>query len=120
MPIVTLENGARIKTFRAPEDHAFDPLSASATDLARHGFPARPQDPEALMRFNRHFSRMKGRFRYIEPQFSHRPSARLTANGDFAGNQYWSGDVVYAVTGQSFKWVQAEWNVSSASAPTAG
>jgi hypothetical protein len=122
-----LDNGAHIRTFAPPPGgSAFDPLTASADDLALHGFPARPENPELLARFQSHFNRVKGRLRYIEPIFSVRPSLRMRPSAGPEGvagpgsTNIWSGAVVYAPSGQSFRWVQAEWVVSNASAPVPG
>jgi hypothetical protein len=59
----------------------------------------------------------------IVPTFSVRPSMRNHSAGGpegVAGQNVWSGAVVYAGTGQSFKWVQAEWVIPDAAIPTAG
>lgn len=60
MAVITLEDNVRIMTFRPPID--FDPLTASPAELERNGFPARPDDPRLLERFQRVFARLKGRF----------------------------------------------------------
>jgi hypothetical protein len=68
--VINLDNGVKIRTFAPPPDgSAFDPLTASASDLALHGFPPRPEDPQLLARFQSHFNRVKGRSRYIVPTF---------------------------------------------------
>jgi hypothetical protein len=123
MAVINLSNGSRIRTFSPPrEGVTFDPLTASAAELAIHGFPARPEDPAQLALFQRHYTRMKGRLRCIEPTFTVRPSLRPSKSADTEGEAggsvpFWSGAVVYAPSGQSFKWLQAEWvvpNVSTA------
>jgi len=123
MAVINLSNGSRIRTFSPPPDGvAFDPLTASAADLAIHGFPRRPEAPEQLALFERHYTRMKGRLRCIEPTFTVRPSLRPSKSADTefkAGGSvpFWSGAVVYAPSGQSFQWLQAVWvvpNVSTA------
>jgi peptidase A4-like protein len=59
------------------------------------------------------FGRLKGRFRYVEPAFrvnrsrSHDP--RRGKGGGTSDN--WSGGVVYAAGGQSFRSVQGSWVV---------
>jgi hypothetical protein len=115
MAIINLEKNVRIRTFRPPP--GFDPLTASAQDLAQAGFPDRPTDPVLLARYRRFFNRTKGRFQYIEPTFRVDPSksthpnkgSRMGAGTETYDN--WSGGVVYAPSGQSFKWVQGDWVV---------
>jgi hypothetical protein len=125
MAVLDLSNGSRIRTFTLPPD-GFDPLNASAAELAVYGFPERPTDPRFLARFNGHYSRLKGRLRCIEPTFTLRPSlrpAKVAGADDVAGATvpFWSGAVVYAPQGESFQWMQAEWVVPNVStAITAG
>ena len=115
MPVVHLEKDIKITTFRP---HAgFDPLTASARELAHAGFPPRPTDPKLLARYTRFFYRTKNRFQYIEPTFRIDPTktthtnkgAKMGAGTETYDN--WSGGVVYAPGGQSFKWVQGDWVV---------
>jgi hypothetical protein len=61
MPELTLEGGAKIRTFAPPR--GFDPLTASLADLQRYGFPPRPEDPRHLARYTQFFSRLKNKFR---------------------------------------------------------
>ena len=115
MPIVHLEKDIKITTFRPPS--GFDPLTASAKELTHAGFPPRPTDPNLLARYDRFFNRTKGRFQYIEPTFRVDPTKRTHTNKGAkmgAGTETydnWSGGVVYAPSGQSFKWVQGDWVV---------
>jgi hypothetical protein len=60
MAVITLEGGVKVRTFRPPS--GFDPLSASSAELERYGFPARPDDPHLLERYQRVFKRLKGKF----------------------------------------------------------
>jgi hypothetical protein len=115
MPIVQLEKDIKITTFRPPS--GFDPLTASARELTHAGFPSRPTEPRLLARYERFFNRTKGKFHYIEPTFRVDHTKRTDThkggkNG--AGTETydnWSGGVVYAPSGQSFKWVQGDWVV---------
>jgi hypothetical protein len=52
MPVITLENGARIRTFRPP--YGFDPVTAAASELEQNGFPPRPSDPRLLQLYQRY------------------------------------------------------------------
>jgi len=121
MAVVNLSNGSVIRTFNLPPE-GFDPITASDSELAVYGFPARPSDPAILARFESHYRRTKGRMRYIVPEFELRPILRhpeISGAKDAGGAtvSFWSGAVVYAPSGESFKWLQAEWvvpNVSTA------
>jgi hypothetical protein len=124
MAVITLENGARIVTPTAPPSN-FDPLTASAADLERYGFPPRPDDPHLLSRFRDHYTRIKGRYHYIEPTFRVDPTKTTHTNKGSKGAgtetyDNWSGGVVYAPSGQSFKWIQGEWVAPNVYPPTSG
>jgi hypothetical protein len=114
MAVITLEGDVRIMTFHPPSD--FDPLTASSAELERYGFPARPDDPRLLERFQRVFGRLKGRFHYVEPTFeinrdrSHGPRQRTFAAGVWTGDN-WSGGVVKTPTGKSFNGILGDWVV---------
>jgi hypothetical protein len=75
-----LENGVKVFTFSPSQN--FDPLTASDSELAKNGFPVPPADPRHRERFNKVFTQLKGKFRYIEPAFrvnpriQHRPRSR--------------------------------------------
>jgi hypothetical protein len=113
MAIINLENDVKITTFRPPS--GFDPLTASARDLAQAGFPPRPTDAKLLARYQRFFNRTKGKFQYIEPTFRVDPTKTTHTNkGSKMGagtetSDNWSGGVVYAPSGESFAWVQGDW-----------
>jgi Peptidase A4 family len=121
MAIINLDNNVKITTFNPPS--SFDPLTASAADLARFGFPDRPSDPRLLQRYQSVFKRLQGKFQYIQPTFridptkTTRPNAGARTGGTETYDN-WSGGVVYAPSGQSFKWVQGEWVVPNVYAPT--
>ncbi len=124
MAQVTLENGGKITTF-APPPAGFDPLTASAAKLAHHGFPARPEDPKLLARYESIYKRMSGKFQYVVPTFRLDPTKTTHTNkgsGKSGTETYdnWSGGVVYAPAGQSFKWVQGDWVVPNVYPPTDG
>jgi Peptidase A4 family len=124
MKRLTLEGGARVGIF-APPPSGFDPLTASAADLAKHGFPV-PEQPQHRERFERIFRQMKNRFQYIVPEF-HLVRKRERAQGLLkskpviqAGNErnyVWSGAHVYPPAGQAFRWVVGQWMVPNVSAP---
>lgn len=122
MAIINLENGVRIRTF-SPPPVGFDPLTASEADLERFGFPARPAGSHLSERYQSVLSRLKGKLQYIEPTFRIEPTKTThtnlgvpSANTETYDN--WSGGVVYAPSGQSFKWVQGDWVVPDVYAPT--
>jgi hypothetical protein len=123
MAIIHLENSVKIRTF-SPRP-GLDPLTASAEDLEAAGFPPRPTDPRLLARYRSFFERVKGRFQYVEPTFrvdttkSTHPRKKGHAKGA-AGSESsdnWSGGVVHAPEGQSFKWVQGDWVVPNVYPP---
>jgi hypothetical protein len=94
---------------------------ASGQDLALHGFPPLPEDPELLAHHQRLFTRLKGRSRYIAPTFSPRSSVTKRGGGIIrttpgpGADPGWTDLVVYAPNGQSFAWVYAEWIVPNVS-----
>ena len=121
MTQITLEGGIKIRTFRPPP--GFDPLSASPADLMKNGFPARPEDAHHLERYRQVLGQLKDKFHYVEPTFRVNPdrrhgprNGRTEAGTETSGN--WSGGVVYAPPGQSFKWVEGDWVVPNVDAPT--
>jgi hypothetical protein len=112
MATIQLPNGAKVTKF-IPPPVGFDPLRADDTTLIRHGFPLRPADPQALKRWTAAVSQPMN---YIDPDFLlmphmvHGPRRR----GETAGTETstnWSGAVVYAPAGSTFKWVEGNWNV---------
>jgi hypothetical protein len=68
-------------------------------------------------RYQKFFSRVRGKFQYVVPTFRVDPTksthtnkgAKMGAGTETYDN--WSGGVVYAPSGQSFKWVQGDWVV---------
>jgi hypothetical protein len=120
MSKLALDGGITIHTFKAPR--GFDPLEASAADVVRHGFPERPEDPRHLARYRHVMGQLKNKFHYIEPTFrinaerSHGPRRRVAAGTESSTN--WSGGVVFAPEGQSFKWIEGDWVVPNVDPPT--
>jgi Peptidase A4 family len=115
MSVINLDKNVKIKTFSAAPE--LDPLTASAKSLAQAGLPPRPTDPHLLERYTRFFAQTKNKFHYIEPTFRVDPTKsthpnRAAKNGagtETSGN--WSGGIVYAPSGQSFKWIEGDWVV---------
>jgi Peptidase A4 family len=133
MARIKLDGGIHVRTF-APPPRGFDPITASAADLFKHGFPARPDHPEHLERFKRVFGQLKDRFHYIEPTFRVNPKRRhgTAASRHFGGkvvakppvtgtgNEFssiWSGALVFPAPGQSFRWIVGEWTIPNVSSP---
>ena len=114
MTVINLGKGAKITTFGpSPE---LDPLTAPAESLAQAGLPPRPTDPHLFARYQRFFTKTKNKFHYVEPTFRIDPTKATHAqkgaqNGAGTENDNWSGGVVYAPDGQSFKWVEGDWVV---------
>jgi len=121
MPHITLEGGIKVRTFVPPRP-GFDPLIASPAELERHGFPARPDDPHHLARYRRVFGQLKHKFRYVQPAFrvnadtQHGPGIRRAEDGTETSPN-WSGGVVFAPPGQSFKCVYGAWVVPNVAGP---
>ena len=121
MTEITLDGGLKIRTFEPPR--GFDPLTATHAELDKHGFPTRPDDPHHLARYRRVFTQLKNKFHYVQPTFRlnpekrHGPRARRTQAGTETSTN-WSGGVVFAPQGQSFKWVEGDWVVPNDDAPT--
>jgi hypothetical protein len=121
MTQITLEGGVKITTFKPPR--GFDPLTASPADVVRHGFPERPEDRRHLARYRRVLGQLKDKFHYVEPTFRvntdrhHGPRNRQTEAGTETSTN-WSGGVVYAPAGATFRWVQGDWVVPNVDAPT--
>ena len=124
MKTITLEGDIKVVTFSPPPQN-FNPLTASASDLEKHGFPAIPADPHHRERYARVFGQLKHKLNHIEPTFrvnkdrSHGPRKRA-ANAGTETSTNWSGGVVYAPAGQAFKWVQGDWVIPDVDAPTVG
>ena len=122
MARINLEGGAKITTFSPPPAN-FNPLTASQTDLTRYGFPTRPDDPHHLARYQRVFGQLKSKFHYVEatlkvnPEKRHGPRSRAAQAGSESSTN-WSGAVVFAPSGDSFKWVEGDWVVPNVDAPT--
>jgi hypothetical protein len=120
---VHTESKLNIRTFNLPAA-GFDPLTASAQDLEKAGLPPRPTDPKLLERYKRFFAQTKGKFQYVVPTFRVDPTKTTHTNKGSkmgAGTETydnWSGGVVYAPAGQSFKWVQGDWVVPNVYPPT--
>ena len=122
MARINLEGGAKITTYSPPPAN-FNPLTASQADLTRHGFPTRPDDPHHLARYQRVFGQLKSKFHYVEatlkvnPEKRHGPRSRAAQAGSESSTN-WSGAVVFAPSGDSFKWVEGDWVVPNVDAPT--
>jgi hypothetical protein len=125
-----LKGGMTVTTYSPPP--GFDPLTADNADLVKAGFPARPDDPEHLARYNRVLGQLKGKLNYITPVLEvnedvfHAPLKRLpgagaqpsaTASGTESSSN-WSGGVVYAPSGQSFRWIEGDWVIPAVDPPT--
>jgi hypothetical protein len=123
MAVVNLDHNIKITTF-TPPPAGFDPLTASAADLEKFGHPPRPTDPKLLARYQSIFGRVQGKFQYVVPTFRVDPTKsthtnrRSTTDAGTETSGNWSGGVIYAPSGQSFKWVQGDWVVPNVYAPT--
>jgi hypothetical protein len=121
MKTITIpELGISVVT-RAPSP-GFDPSTASSAQLVANGFPAMPDDPAHQAHYRAMLARLKGRYQYIEPQFKVHPEVgrgipRLpSATGNPETSSVWSGGVVFAPVGKSFKWIQGYFVIPNSSA----
>src|SRR5579862_3865271 len=57
----------------------FDPLTASYSQLRKHGFPARPDSPKLLQRYTEIFGRLKHKLNFLEPKVAVRNSGRSSS-----------------------------------------
>jgi hypothetical protein len=121
MKTYTLEDGRKVQSL-APSAH-FNPLTASSAELVKNGFPAVPDQGEHRDRFVRVYSLIKNKYHYVEPTFrvnkdrSHGRRMRGKAAGSETSTN-WSGAVVTAPAGDSFKWMEGDWTVPNVDAPT--
>ena len=117
----TLESkGLAIQRF-GPLPEGFDPVTASARELAEHRLPRRPEaaDEAHLLPL---WERTMGRTRqWITPEFEHRDHvshgpARLAgapADAENATSGNWSGAAAFAPQGKPYRWVGGQWTVPS-------
>lgn len=125
-----------IRTYEPPPAE-FDPLTASARHLLRHGFPQRPdpaEEPELFAQFkealcdNTTFVEAAFRHREDKQQARHRPfesqRERTPAQSETITtfiSTHQSGAQVWTPSPFShFKWIQATWTVPDPKAPTGG
>lgn len=125
MKTIALNEKVKVRTFTPPPG-GFNPLTASAAELAKYGFPAKPESAQHQELYKRLFNQMKGRFHYVEPTLQITPKKRhgraKTAKKvkQSAGNDYnlqWSGGMVLPPTGMSFRWLTGEWVVPNVAPP---
>jgi len=119
MPKIKLSNDISIRTFPQPPAD-FDPLKSDDRTLALYGFPSRPTDPKLAARWE---SVLRRGVRFIEPQFRAMPYKRRRlpqvkrSEHGVETTDIWSGAVVHAPTGTSFRWVEGTWTVPNAYPP---
>ena len=124
MARITLDGGVKVRTF-SPPPSGFHPLTASAADLTKYGFPPRPDHPQHLEHYGRLFDQITDSFHYIEPTFQvntnirhgvvPRPDVVIQAGNEV--NPIWSGGVVFAPPEMSFRWIAGQWMVPNVNAP---
>jgi len=119
MPTIKLTEDLTVRTFpKPPQD--FDPLKADEKTLARFGFPSRPADPKLSARWE---AVMRRGVRFIEPQFRAMPYKRRRLPQPAPGAHgventgIWSGAVVHAPDGDTFRWVEGTFTVPNAFPP---
>lgn len=118
MPTIKLSPEITVRTFpKAPKN--FDPLKSDPQLLARYGYPSRPTDPRLAARWE---SVMRRGIRFIQPQFRAMPYKRRRLpqkrkEHGVENTDIWSGAVVHAPAGDSFRWVEGTWTVPNAYPP---
>jgi len=121
MKRITLEGGIKVVIFDLPPEN-FDPLTASAAELEKYGFPDIANDPHHRERYQKLFKQLKRKLKFVEPTFRAIP-AKTKASGPFGTpgtSPNWSGSVISPPQGQSIKWVQGQWVVPNIVAPGSG
>ena len=113
----------KVTTFEVPPE-GFDPLTAPPSKLLRHGVAPRPdkdKQPELYKKWHQVYSK---KLTHIVPEFRkneykyHRPAADRTAVKDgTATSTNWSGVVVPAPSGDTFKWITGNWIVPDPNQP---
>lgn len=132
---MTTSKGFRIRTYELPPAD-FNPMTASARLLLRHGFPTPPDAktaPELRKLWDKAFSRPRT---WITPEFrevkgkTHGPAlrpggrarARVSALRKIANatSSNWSGSVAFPPTNRKFGWIEGQWTVPNPHTPTIG
>jgi len=123
---ITTSKGFRVRSYEPPPS-GFNPRTASARLLLRHGFPSRPDAkafPELRALWDKAFARPRI---WIEPEFrevkgkKHGPAlkrrdvcrAKVRAGARIANatSSNWSGSVATAPRNRTFGWVAGQWTV---------
>ena len=113
-----------------PKD-GFNPLTASADELAKHGLPPRPEqksDPQAHLRWSSLYGRA---LNFIAPELvvrprqahgprKHRQAAAENDPISFQSDSNWAGTAFQANAGQTFTQVVGSWTVPGVSPPAFG
>jgi hypothetical protein len=122
MATTALPGGVTVRTFTPPPQD-FDPIKADDRQLAIHGYPRRPDDPDLRDRWEQVFGRP---IQMIEPTLLPMPQGRPqvpvrvrpapeTQGAESSGT--WAGAVVDAPAGDRVAWVEGTWNVPNVSPP---
>lgn len=121
MATIALPEVEKVTTYQPPR--GFDPLTARSADLQRYGFPPRPDDARHQSRYEYVLRRLKGKLNYIPPSLRrnedrfHGPRRRTADAGSETSNN-WSGGVVFAPSGDSFRWIEGDFVIPDVDAPT--
>ena len=127
MSLTSPGSGGRVRTHPLPPAR-FDPRSASPVELRRYGLPQRPDPsirPELAALWDEIFSH---KLTYVTPTFQPieellpgiEPRGPLRQELVTVTHPFWSGCVVHAPSGQTFTWVEGQWNVPDVQPPTTG
>ena len=121
MSAIELPGGVTIRTFSQPPD-GFDPVRADDRALLAYGYPGRPENPAMLERWERVLSTpiqlIQPTFRSMPYKRRRLPEATARVEHGTESTDIWSGAVVHAPAGDSFKWIEGEWTVPNAFPPS--
>jgi len=117
MPLIQLaRSGLSIRTYDPPPD-GFDPLTAPESLLVHHGYATRPDpqaEPALFGLWKQFFASSK--LTYLVPEFRvveglvHGPGKRVEDQAT-GTSSIWSGSVLQAGSGNSFRWIEGRWTV---------
>ena len=127
MSVTSPGSGGRVRTHPLPPA-GFDPRSAPPEELRRYGLPQRPDASTRSELAGLWDEILSRKLTYITPTFQPvetvlpgvKPRGPLRQELVNVTNSIWSGCVVHALSGQSFTWVEGQWNVPDVQPPTTG
>lgn len=116
-----LSSGIKIRAFKTPPAN-FSALKADDKELIVYGIPARPVHDERMLErwktmFNRPLNLIHPTFREMTYKRRKLPKRTSKATHGTETTDIWSGVVVHAPAGDSFRWVEGTFTVPNAYPP---